>query len=114
MGIPFLLAPTALVRTASATCGTSGYRRTDRLPRPEVRTTMAHTERMNAGGPLTDIRIVEIAGLGAGPFCGMMLADMGPELIRVDRPTGPGDGAVLGRNRRSIALDLKSDAGRSL
>jgi alpha-methylacyl-CoA racemase len=75
---------------------------------------MAHTERMNAGGPLTGIRIVEIAGLGAGPFCAMMLADMGADVIRVDRPAGPGNGGVLGRNRRSIALDLKADAGRSL
>jgi alpha-methylacyl-CoA racemase len=87
---------------------------TDRLRGPEVRTTMAHTERMNAGGPLTGIRIIEIAGLGAGPFCGMMLADMGADVIRVDRPTAPGNGGVLGRNRRSIALDLKADAGRSL
>ena len=65
-------------------------------------------------GPLTGVRIVEIAGLGAGPFCGMMLADMGADVVRVDRPTTPSDGGVLGRNRRSIALDLKADSGRSL
>ena len=75
---------------------------------------MAHTERTTAGGPLTGVRIVEIAGLGAGPFCGMMLADMGADVVRVDRPTTPSDGGVLGRNRRSIALDLKADWGRSL
>ncbi len=75
---------------------------------------MAHTERTTAGGPLTGVRILEIAGLGAGPFCGMMLADMGADVVRVDRPTTPGDGGVLGRNRRSIALDLKADSGRSL
>jgi alpha-methylacyl-CoA racemase len=74
---------------------------------------MAH-ERMKATGPLTGIRIVEIAGLGAGPFCGMMLADMGADVVRVDRPTTVNDGGVLGRNRRSIALDLKADSGRSL
>jgi alpha-methylacyl-CoA racemase len=66
------------------------------------------------GGPLTGVRIVEIAGLGAGPFCGMMLADMGADVVRVDRPATSGDGGILGRNRRSIAIDLKSDPGRSL
>ena len=75
---------------------------------------MAQASDTTAGGPLTGIRIVEIAGLGAGPFCAMMLADMGADVVRVDRPTTSGDGGILGRNRRSIALDLKSDSGRSL
>ncbi len=75
---------------------------------------MVQTSRTTTGGPLAGIRIVEIAGLGAGPFCAMMLADMGADVVRVDRPTGSGDGGVLGRNRRSIALDLKADSGRSL
>jgi alpha-methylacyl-CoA racemase len=75
---------------------------------------MAHTERIHAGGPLGGLRIVEIAGLGAGPFCSMMLADMGADVVRVDRPDTTGDGGVLGRNRRSIELDLKTDSGRSL
>jgi len=66
------------------------------------------------GGPLTGVRIVEIAGLGAGPFCAMMLADMGADVVRVDRTTSAGDAGILGRNRRSIAIDLKSDPGRSL
>ncbi len=66
------------------------------------------------GGPLTGIRIVEIAGLGAGPFCAMMLADMGADVVRVDRPATPDGEGVLGRNRRSIAIDLKADSGRSL
>ncbi len=66
------------------------------------------------GGPLAGIRIVEVAGLGAGPFCAMMLADMGADVVRVDRPTpAPYDG-VLGRSRRSIAIDLKAEAGLSL
>ena len=43
-----------------------------------------------------------------------MLADMGADVVRVDRPTTPDGGGVLGRNRRSIALDLKADSGRSL
>jgi alpha-methylacyl-CoA racemase len=73
----------------------------------------AHASR-TGGGPLTGVRVVEIAGLGAGPFCAMMLADMGADVVRVDRPATSGDGGILGRNRRSIAIDLKSDSGRSL
>jgi alpha-methylacyl-CoA racemase len=66
------------------------------------------------GGPLTGVRIVEIAGLGAGPFCAMMLADMGADVVRVDRPTTPDGPGILGRGRRSIAIDLKTEAGGSL
>ena len=64
-------------------------------------------------GPLSGFRIIELAGIGPGPFCGMMLSDMGAEVIRIDRPgAGPGRVAdVLARNRRSIALDLKNPEG---
>ena len=68
-------------------------------------------------GPLTGFRVVELAGIGPGPFCGMMLADMGAEVIRVDRPhprgrSHPRD--VLARNRRSIVIDLKQPAGADI
>ena len=71
-------------------------------------------------GPLEGIKIIEIAGIGPGPFCAMLLADMGADLIRVERaPSGnllPGDPDnppldVLNRGRRSIAVDLKSPEG---
>ena len=65
-------------------------------------------------GPLSGFRIIELAGIGPGPFCGMMLSDMGAEVIRVDRPAAPGGRRnvdVLARGRRSIAVDLKSEAG---
>ncbi|NCT05015.1 MAG: CoA transferase, partial [Sphingomonadales bacterium] len=66
-------------------------------------------------GPLSGLRIVEFAGIGPGPFCGMMLADHGAQVIRVDRKGAPpgllGRKDVLARGRRSIALDLKSEAG---
>ncbi len=75
---------------------------------------MAQASGTTTGGTLAGVRIVEIAGLGAGPFCAMMLADMGADVVRVDRPTDPAGGGILGRNRRSIALDLKADSGRSL
>ena len=64
-------------------------------------------------GPLRQIRIVEFAGIGPTPFAAMMLADMGADVIRIDRTGGaevsPGDPTldVLNRGRRSIALDLK-------
>lgn len=63
-------------------------------------------------GPLSGIKIVEFAGIGPGPFCGMMLADHGAEVIRIERPGGrldPRD--PLSRNRRSIVLDTKSESG---
>jgi alpha-methylacyl-CoA racemase len=65
-------------------------------------------------GPLEGVRVVEIAGIGPGPFCAMLLADMGAEVVRVDRPAG-GDGQrwppVLGRGRRSVVVDLKHERG---
>ena len=67
-------------------------------------------------GPLQGVRIVEMAGIGPAPFACMLLADLGAEVIRIDRPSGgsgmgenPAD--ILGRNRRSIAINLKSEEG---
>lgn len=69
-------------------------------------------------GPLSGLRIIELAGIGPAPFAGMMLADMGAEVIRVDRAqsvsTSTADAAhwdVLLRGRRNIALDLKHPEG---
>lgn len=61
-------------------------------------------------GPLAGVRIIEMAGIGPGPFAGMMLADHGAEVIRVDRPNAMVE-PVLGRSRRSIIVDCKSAAG---
>jgi alpha-methylacyl-CoA racemase len=63
-------------------------------------------------GPLTGVRIVEFAGIGPGPFCGMLLSDLGADVVRIDRK-GAGRGApsdITSRGRRSVALDLKSPA----
>jgi len=65
-------------------------------------------------GPLRGVTIIELAGIGPGPFCAMMLADMGAEVIRVDRKSAAGEGSehdVMNRGRRSVAVDLKTDAG---
>lgn len=66
-------------------------------------------------GPLSGFRILELSGIGPGPFCGMMLADMGAEVIRIDRPggnpTAEGGHDVLFRNRQSISVNLKHPDG---
>jgi alpha-methylacyl-CoA racemase len=69
-------------------------------------------------GPLRGMRVLEIAGIGPGPFACMLLADMGADVIRVDRrsPAGlggliPPEHDVLARGRRSVAVDLKSPQG---
>jgi alpha-methylacyl-CoA racemase len=71
------------------------------------------------GGPLTGFRIIELTGIGPAPFAAMMLADMGAEVLRIDRAGSveegaqrPQDSDVLGRGRRSVAVDLKVDEGR--
>lgn len=65
--------------------------------------------------PLAGVRVLELAGIGPGPFAGMMLADMGAEVIRIDRPGGNPSAAhghsILFRSRRSIAIDLKHPGG---
>ena len=61
-------------------------------------------------GPLSGVKIVEFAGIGPGPFCGMLLSDLGADVIRIDRPGDgrPGRAAdVMSRGRRSIGLNLK-------
>jgi alpha-methylacyl-CoA racemase len=67
-------------------------------------------------GPLHGLRVVEMAGIGPGPYAAMMLADMGADVVRVERPGGATDPAaaardVVNRGKRSVALDLKSDEG---
>ena len=61
-------------------------------------------------GPLKGLRILEFAGIGPGPFCGMVLADLGAEVVRLDRPDGPPGSRqdFVGRGRRSVSLDLKA------
>lgn len=61
-------------------------------------------------GPLQGVKLIEFAGIGPGPFCAMLLSDMGADVIRIDRKGGsPGAGAndITSRGRRSVALDLK-------
>jgi alpha-methylacyl-CoA racemase len=72
-------------------------------------------------GPLAGVKIVEMGGIGPGPMCALLLADMGAEIIRIDRLQETGLGVhtdpkfnLLMRGRRSIAVDSKSEAGRDV
>ncbi|MET7457287.1 CaiB/BaiF CoA-transferase family protein [Streptomyces sp. NPDC005574] len=72
--------------------------------------------RTPAHGPLTGVRVVELAGIGPGPFAAMLLADLGADVVRVDRPGGPGlaitpEHDITNRNKRSVIVDLKSPDG---
>jgi alpha-methylacyl-CoA racemase len=66
-----------------------------------------------ASGPLVGVRIVEFAGIGPGPFCGMLLADLGADVVRIDRAESAGRGHpdLANRGKRSIAVDLKKPEG---
>ncbi|MGK2317718.1 CaiB/BaiF CoA transferase family protein [Gordonia rhizosphera] len=73
-------------------------------------------------GPLRGVRVVELGAIGPGPFCAMLLADLGADVIRVDRlsgggPVGPNSdhrAELINRGRRSVAVDLKVAAGRDI
>ncbi len=66
-----------------------------------------------AQGPLVGVKIVEFAGIGPGPFCGMLLADLGADVVRLDRAESVGRSApdLANRGKRSIAVDLKEPEG---
>ncbi|MEU3250589.1 CaiB/BaiF CoA-transferase family protein [Streptomyces sp. NPDC006997] len=67
-------------------------------------------------GPLSGVRVLELAGIGPGPFAAMLLADLGADVVRVDRPGGPGLGIdpaqdLTNRGKRSVVVDLKDPDG---
>lgn len=62
-------------------------------------------------GPLSGLSVVEVASIGPGPFCAMLLADLGADVVRLDRGDDTGDKPLLGRGRRSVAVDLKQADG---
>ena len=67
-------------------------------------------------GPLKGIKILEFAGIGPGPFCGMLLADLGAEVIKINRPESKGNGSKYDLNDRSkfsITIDLKNDIAKT-
>jgi len=65
-----------------------------------------------ASGPLKGLKFIEFAGIGPAPFCGMLLADLGADVVRIDRKgSQTGGDLVMGRGKRSIAIDLKHAQG---
>ncbi|GAA2790133.1 CaiB/BaiF CoA-transferase family protein [Saccharopolyspora taberi] len=63
-------------------------------------------------GPLAGVRVVELAGIGPAPFCAMLLADLGADVVRVDRPGAvSGKDDVLNRGKRSVSVNLKHERG---
>lgn len=71
---------------------------------------------MSAKGPLAGVKVVEFAGIGPGPFAGMMLSDMGADVLRIDRIDAPDSAPhqIEARGRRTLALDLKQPAAVAL
>src|SRR3954465_604580 len=69
------------------------------------------------GGPLAGVRVVELVGLGPGPYCGMLLADLGADVLRIDRVTTADSRwstGVLERSKRSAGIDLRHPDGVAL
>ena len=66
-------------------------------------------------GPLEGVKIIEVGGIGPGPFCGMMLSDMGADIVRIERKGGLSLSEpkydILTRNRRSVFIDLRKPQG---
>lgn len=68
---------------------------------------------MSQNLPLSGLRVVELAGLAPGPFCGLLLADYGATVLRIDGPKSP-KGDVLARGKRSISINLKNNDSKAV
>src|SRR4051812_37045753 len=117
--------------TAAKTSTMAGATRSwPRIPRREMRADMYPLNRqlrleidrigsMLSSGPLRGVRVVELASIGPGPFAAMLLADLGADVLRIDRtgganPLAEGAWNAMHRGRRSVAVDLKHPDGREL
>ena len=90
---------------------------------------MASVERQKSQGPLAGLKVIDLSHVMAGPTCSMLLADMGADVIKVEKLPGGDDSRrmvpptiseesaaflIMNRNKRGIALDLKTEAGRQV
>src|SRR5271156_5945232 len=78
-----------------------------------MRATLSTRRSVGMAGPLTGLRVIELAGIGPGPHAAMILGYLGADVVRIDRPGATGSDPML-RNRRFVIADLKSDGGRAL
>ncbi|MFB6672436.1 CaiB/BaiF CoA transferase family protein [Streptomyces sp. NPDC056390] len=69
------------------------------------------SERVPQNGPLRGLRVIELAGIGPGPHAAMQLADLGAEVVRVERPGSPAEGDATLRGRRRVRIDLRAPGG---
>jgi alpha-methylacyl-CoA racemase len=73
-------------------------------------------EKINMG-PLKGLKVIEMAGIGPAPFCGMILADMGADVISVDKITSAGRGSdsdIASRGKKSITIDIRKQEGQNI
>src|SRR3569833_303946 len=101
--------------TSSASCGRCSE---SGIAPPGFPATVSNIKsgRLPMGGPLQGLRVIELAGIGPGPFAAMHLADLGADVLRIDRPGatpmfGSTEHDLLTRGRRSVAVDLKHPEG---
>lgn len=70
---------------------------------------------MNGCGPLAGLRVLEFVSIGPGPHCAMLLADLGAEVVRINRPEGNGwANPIVDRGRHAITIDVRTESGRDL
>jgi alpha-methylacyl-CoA racemase len=75
----------------------------------------AEDEAATTLGPLAGLRVLELASIGPGPHCAMLLADQGAEILRIDRPGGNGwENPIVDRGRHRLTLDIRTPQGREL
>jgi alpha-methylacyl-CoA racemase len=74
---------------------------------------MQDAQESSRRGPLTGLRVLEFTGIGPGPYCAMLLSDLGAEVLRIEREGGNGwRNPVMDRGRAALTIDIRSEAGR--
>jgi alpha-methylacyl-CoA racemase len=81
---------------------------------PEPSVTHGASRTAGRGGPLAGLRVLEFSSIGPGPHCAMLLADLGAEVLRIDREGGNGwPNPIVDRGRSTVVVDIRSDDGRA-
>ena len=96
----------------------NGWPASRRVEQAQISLRLRYHARHCSTGPLAGLRVVELAAVGPGPYAGMMLADLGADVVRVDRPGGrqlgrPDASDPMLRGRRRVDANLKTESGRA-